>query len=150
MPILASLALAAFFVHSTLTPTAADVGDAAVLNVCIGPGGVMRALAPSELCPRNHVRVRVPIGNPPAVTYYTVQRSTELVGPGTISAVTVSCEDDDKVVGGGYAHTTDEPDVQVSASAPDGHGARAVRVQNFSSTLSLQLDLYARCARLTP
>jgi len=84
------------------------------------------------------------------VNYYTVQRPTELVGPGTITAVTVSCEDGDRVVSGGYVHTKDQPNLQVSGSAPTGERGWLVQVQNFSETLSYELVLYARCERLTP
>jgi hypothetical protein len=158
MPTLASLILAAFLVLAFVTSSSAHGGDPAVLHVCIGPLGVMRAVAPQESCPRNHTAVHLGIGTPPAVSFYTVERPTELVGPGTITVMTVSCEDGDQVVGGGYAHTTDQPDLQVSASTPGDFNSEnppgdywwSFRVQNFSFERSYELALFARCARLTP
>jgi hypothetical protein len=145
MPTLASLALATFFLLVPLTPSVASV-----LQVCVGPAGALLAVAPSAQCPRNHGKVSLPVGASPTVNYYTVQRPTELVGPGTITAVTVSCEDGDRVVSGGYVHTKDQPNLQVSGSAPTGERGWLVQVQNFSETLSYELVLYARCERLTP
>ena len=68
----------------------------------------------------------------------------------TMTSVSVSCEEGDQVLSGGYVHTKDQPDVQVSGSAPTGERGWVVQVQNFSGTLSYQLGLFARCARLTP
>jgi hypothetical protein len=84
MPTLASLALATFFLPAFVTPSSAHGGDPAVLHVCIGPLGVMRVVAPSEPCPRNHIAVHVPIGGPPAFSFYTVERPVETFGPARI------------------------------------------------------------------
>ena len=85
-----------------------------------------------------------------AITFYTVERPVETFGPLTTTSVTVSCDGGDEVVGGGYAHTKDQPDLQVSGSAPTGDGGWLVQMQNFSATLSYQLVLYARCAKIGP
>jgi hypothetical protein len=55
-----------------------------------------------------------------------------------------------ETAGDGYVHTKDQPNLQVSGSAPSGESGWFVQAQNFSETLSYQLVLYARCARLTP
>ena len=148
MLVLASLALATFFVLTSLTPTFA--ADPSVLQVCVGPGGAMKAVAPAESCPRNHAKVSLPIGAQPAVSYYTVERPVETAGPLTVTSISVSCEEGDQVVSGGYVHTKDNPDLRVSGSYPDGTRTWLVQIQNFSETLLYQVSLFARCARLTP
>jgi len=148
MPVLASLALATFFILASLTPTFA--ADPSVLQVCVGPGGAMRVVAPSESCPPNHIKVVVPIGAQPAVSYYTVQRPVDTVGPLTGSSISVSCEEGDQLLSGGYVHGPGQPDLQISGSYPSNERSWLVEIQNFSETLSRQVALFARCARLTP
>ena len=124
--------------------------DPTVLSICVNPGGAIRAVDPSEACPRNHTKVSVPLGAQAQLDFYTVARPAETFGPLTIAGVSVSCDEGDQVVGGGYFHTKDQPDLQVSGSAPEGERSWIVQVQNFSATLSYQLVLFARCARLSP
>jgi hypothetical protein len=107
MPILASLALVAFVFLAPLTPAVAD--DLSVLHVCVGPAGALLAVAPSGQCPRNHVKVSVPISTPPIGSFYTVERPAETFGPLTVTGASVSCEEGDQVVSGGYVHTKDQP-----------------------------------------
>jgi hypothetical protein len=97
-----------------------------------------------------HAKKRPPAG---PITFYTVERPTDALGAGTISSISVSCAEGDEVLGGGYAHTTDQRDLQVSASFPDLAPSSAERtwifqIQNFSETLSYQITLYARCAHV--
>jgi hypothetical protein len=151
MPTLASLILAAFLVLAFVTSSPAHGGDPAVLHVCIGPLGVMRAVAPQESCPRNHTAVHLGIGSPAAVSVYTVARPVDTVGPLTLgSSISVSCEEGDQVLSGGYVHGGSQPDLQISGSYPGGERSWLVEIQNFSETLSRQVALFARCARLTP
>jgi hypothetical protein len=150
MPTLTTLVLATSFLLAFVMSGRAYGGDPTVLHVCIGPAGVMRAVAPSESCPRNHVKVSVPIGVLPAVSYYTIERPVETMGPLTLTSISVSCEEGDQVLSGGYVHTKDNPDLQVSGSYPDGTRTWLVQIQNFSETLLYQVSLFARCARLTP
>ena len=148
MPILASLALATFFILVSLTPTFA--ADPFALLVCVGPGGAIRAIALSESCPPNHAKVSVPIGAQPGVSFYTVARPVDTVGPLTGSSISVSCEEGDQIVSGGYVHGGGQPDLQISGSYPANERSWLVEIQNFSETLSRQVALFARCARLTP
>ena len=83
------------------------------------------------------------------ITFYTVERPVDTLGPLTGSSISVSCEEGDEVLSGGYVHGG-FPDLQVSGSYPDGTRTWLVEIQNFSETLSRQIALFARCARLTP
>ena len=121
--------------------------DPTVLSICVNPGGAIRAVDPSETCPRNHARVQVPIGASP-ISFYTVERPVDTVGPLTGSSISVSCEEGDQIVSGGYVHGG-FPDLQVSGSHPDGTRMWLVAFQNFSETPSRQIALFARCARLS-
>jgi hypothetical protein len=118
MPARAGLVLVAVLLTAFGTPRFSNA-DPTVLNICVNPGGAIRAVDASETCPRNQARVQVPIGAA-SISFYTVARPAETVGPLTLTGVSVSCDEGDQIVSGGYAHTTDQPNLQVSASAPDG------------------------------
>ena len=148
MPRPGSLALAALFSLVSLRPALA--ADPFALLVCVGPGGAMRAIAPSESCPRNHAQVSVPIGAQPGVSFYTVERPVDTVAPLTGSSISVSCEEGDQILSGGYRHGGGQPDLQISGSYPANEQSWLVEIQNFSETLSRQVALFARCARLSP
>ena len=80
------------------------------------------------------------------ITFYTVEHPIETFGPLTVASISVGCKDGDQVLSGGYVHTKDQPDLQVSGSAPTGEGGWLVQIQNFSETLSYQVSIFARCA----
>jgi hypothetical protein len=132
------------------------VPDANLRSGSVSPSVLCRARGRDEsgrasrVVPRNHAKVSLPIGAQPAVSYYTVERPVETAGPLTVTSISVSCEEGDQVVSGGYVHTKDNPDLQVSGSYPDGTRTWLVQIQNFSETLLYQVSLFARCARLTP
>ena len=51
--------------------------DPTVLSICVNPGGAIRAVDPSEACPRNHTKVSVPLGAQAQLDFYTVARPAE-------------------------------------------------------------------------
>ena len=64
MPSLISVpVLAALFLLAFVTSGNAHGGDPCVLQVCIGPLGVMRAVAPDESCPRHQLAVHLGSGS---------------------------------------------------------------------------------------
>ena len=143
-------ALAALLIICPCVASAAHGGDSSVLHACLGPHGVIRAVAPNEGCPKGQIAVHLRIGPASSTIFYTVERPQETFGPQTFVNVTVSCDEGDQIVSGGYVHTPDQPELQVSGSAPAGDRAWDFRVQNFSPTLSYQIALYARCAKVSP
>src|SRR5258705_12089278 len=120
MPSFATRALVTFFLLAFVTSGRAYGADPTVLHVCIGPAGVMRAVAPSEPCPPNHIRVHVPIGAPSAVSFCTVERPVETFGPLTLTSVSVSCEEGDQVLSGGGRPPPAPPGGRGPGRAPPG------------------------------
>jgi hypothetical protein len=147
MPPRARLVLVAVLLTAFGTPRFSNA-DPTVINICVNPGGAIRAIDPSEACPRSHTRVQVPLGST-RISFYTVARPADTIGPLTGSSISVSCEEGDDILSGGYVHGG-FPDLEVSGSYPDGTRTWIVEIRNFSVTLSRQVALFARCARLSP
>jgi hypothetical protein len=149
MPTLASIVLVAVLLIAFGTPRFSHA-DPTVLNICINPGGAIRAVDPSEACPRNHTRVSVP---PRRASTTGLLHSRATRGNLRPAHNRERQRELRRGRSGGQRWLLphqDQPDLQVSGSAPEGERSWIVQVQNFSATLSYQLILFARCARLSP